>query len=374
MESHEVMSVLYKYPVFRTGKKISFFFKKSFVAQSLYLGFLFTLLIIIASIIDKTLILEEKNIGLLEHPTIWTFIIIQIYVPILIKNSISKLFLFMQKNEVIDNKIDLSSYSLLFEKQTSRQMNFGRFSYAFLILIGLICFTWNTIQNQSPIRFLGFDFWDSSNHPYGYWITRVYKLYLWGFLFPTIVHIQMSILFVLKKLLVDAERDKFFVIKPYDLDEYAGAGTIIKIVINPIVPILLLCSLSVLGAFFIHGKIGVTPIMGITILSLLFLLIYLIPAIQLRKIIKSEKQRQLTEITEKQNKLYFSLVHGDKPQIEYDNLDSLNSFKDVIQQIKSISIWPHWKFILKIIGVINIPTILSISKNLLPIVTKIIQK
>jgi hypothetical protein len=262
----------------------------------------------------------------------------------------------------------MSEYITVFKKGTLRQTNLSKFSYSFLTLVGLVCFTWNSFQNQSPIKFLGFDFWDSSNHQFGYWLTRGYKLYLWVFFLPAIIHIHISILSVLYKLLKDAEKSNFFVLRPYNQDEHAGVGVIIKIAINPSLPILILGSLSVLGAFFIHGQIGVTPVIGLCILSLLFLLVYLIPAIQLRKIIKSEKKNQLSEIAEKQNSIYFTLISKEKSKVEPEDLEKLNSLTIIYEQVKSISTWPYWKSMLKVIGFINIPLLISLGKTLWPFI------
>lgn len=374
MADEELNAVFYNYPIFRFGRKIGFVFRKSIVFQSIFITVISIILILTGSLIDQTLILKGKDVGLLEHPTIWCFLLIQLVTPIYLKKAIGELLSFLKKNDIINSQKDLTGYISLFKKQTSRQMNFSKFSYLILISIGLICFVWNSFQNQSPLKFLGFDFWDSVNHPFGYWITRFYKFYLWLFLLPTIIHMQISILFVLYRLLKDAAKEKLFTLKPYNQDEHAGIGIIIKISIAPPIPILLLGSLSVLCAFLVHGQIETTPVIGLSLLSLLFLLVYLIPAIQLRKIIKAEKKRQLTEITEKQNSLYFTLINKKKDQDESNILETLNSLTAVFDQIKSISSWPYWKFMVKIMAVINIPVIISIGKNLWPAINSILQK
>ena len=368
MSSEQTNTVFYNYPVFRLGRRLSFILSKSVNSQSCFMAVLFTVLFLTGSLIDQTLIMKGRDIGLLEHPTTWAFLIIQIIAPIFLNKGVEKLFTFLKKNDIIYSKKELSGYLSLFTKHTSRQANFGKFCYTFLTLVGIICFAWNSFQNQNPLRFLGFDFWDSFNHPFGYWVTRIYKLYLWVFFLPAIIHIHISILFVLHKLLKDSTKENFFVLRPYNQDEHAGVGVIIKIAITPPIPILILGSLSVLGAFIIHGQTGITPLIGLCLVSLLLILIYLIPAIQLRRIIKSEKKRQLTEITEKQNELYFELVKDVKAKNETDILETLNSLTTVFDQVKSISIWPYWKSMLKIVGIINIPVIISIGKSLWPVI------
>jgi hypothetical protein len=369
MIDEEVNAVLYHYPVFSFTKKIDFIFRKSVIRQSLFV-WIFTIIAIIgASALDHTFVLGGKDVGLFEHPTIWMFLLIQILIPVVFKNAVGKLFDFFKYPGIIDsNKRDLSIYSSVFVNHVSRKTNFSKIIYALSITIGFICLVWNSFQNQAPYKFLGFDFWDSFNHPYGYWITRLYKVYLWVLLFPAAIHIQISILFVLYKLLKDAVKDKLITLKPYNRDEYAGIGNVIKIAIAPPIPILIVATLSVLSAFLIHGGSGATPIIGSTILSLLFLAIYLIPAIQLRKIINSEKKRQLDEIAETQNTLYYTLVKNDNPHDVFENLETLNALTPVYKKIKSISSWPYLKLFLKIVAFINIPGIISICKSIWPLV------
>src|ERR1700746_2920178 len=49
------------------------------------------LALIIASGIDHSLILSGDNIGLLQHPTIWTFIGLQVALPLSVRSSLKNL-------------------------------------------------------------------------------------------------------------------------------------------------------------------------------------------------------------------------------------------------------------------------------------------
>ncbi len=366
MKILENTDFFYNYSIFQFGKKVSFLFKKSVFGQSCFIASLFILLLVIGSLLDHTLLMEGINVGLLEHSTFWGFIVMQIIAPWFLQKSINKLLGFLKGNDVIDASKDLTTYISLLNKHTLKQTNISRLSFAIISLIGLACFAWNSFQNQEPLRFLGFDFWDSSNHFFGYWLTRVYKLYMWVFFLPAIIHIHLSSLFVLYKLLHEARREKFFKLMPYSQDEHAGAGEIIKIAINPPIPIMLVGFASVVSAFFIHGHISITPIIGLSLMSLLLIIIYLIPAIQLRNIIKSEKKNQLDDIARKQNALYFELVKYEKSILKPDDLETLNTLSSVFNQVKLISVWPYWKSILKVVGIINIPLIISLLKNVWP--------
>src|SRR6266853_828872 len=47
---------------------------------------------LIGSILDGTLILQGRNIGLLQHPVIWAFIVLQVALPLALRHSLNKVF------------------------------------------------------------------------------------------------------------------------------------------------------------------------------------------------------------------------------------------------------------------------------------------
>ncbi len=363
----EANKIYDSYPVFKFNQVVRLF-KNRPEKQSLVVTLVFVLLIILASSIDHTFLLAGTDIGLFEHPTIWTFLILQAIIPYIFKKAVDNLFEFLEGADIVKEGKDLSKYKTVFTNNVHRKTNAGKVIYSFLITVGLGCFVWNSFQNQDPYRIVGFDFWDSINHVFGYWITRVYKFYLWVLFFPSIVHMHISLLLTLNKLLKDAIKENFFSLKPFHQDEYGGVGKIIKTAIDPWIPVLLIASLSVLSALLIHKQLSVTPIVGICLLSALFVVIYLIPAITLRKIIQSEKKRQLNEVTQTQNAFFYKLSDTNESGSLSKNLEAINGLAPIYKQVKSISSWPYYTSVLKIIGLINIPTIIGISKAVWPLV------
>lgn len=65
--------------------------KVGFVGQCFIITALLAAALLIGSIVDRSLILEGRNLGLLEHPAIWAFLVLQIALPLSIKRSIQKL-------------------------------------------------------------------------------------------------------------------------------------------------------------------------------------------------------------------------------------------------------------------------------------------
>ncbi len=365
MSISDAEGIYENYPIFRFIKRITFFTRRAIVYKSLLWTILFCLGILLGSLLDGTLILSGENWGLLQHPTIWAFFFIQAIVPFSINFSLKRLFLFLKKNDLIDSDLDLAKYIDVLKTYTTRSTNLSRMCYYLLFCVGVICFAWNSYQNQAPYKFVGFDFWDSINHPFGYWTTRLYKIYLWLFFLPALVHIQFSILMTVNKLLKEVKAGNRLRLKPYHQDGYGGVGRIIKIVINPVIPVLIISCCGVIGVFIIHRNFGITLGIGLLILSSLFIFIYLVPAVKLRKIIIAEKKRQLTEISNTQNSIFYSLIKN-KPDLMHSNIDVLNALEPVTKQIKSISNWPYLNSVIKVISIVNTPIILSGIKQLVP--------
>jgi hypothetical protein len=354
MDSDRVFT---NYPIFIYLKMFNIFGRKRFADKSLFFTLLFGVLFVIASFFDRTLFMGDKNIGLFEHPTIWSFIILQAIIPYSISKTINGFYRLLNNNEIFDPKEKLSEYIQIVNKQTLLQTNISRFFYSSFVAIGLICFIWNSYQNQLPYTFVGFDYWDSFYHPLGYWITRVYKFYLWVFFLPTLIHIQLVLLYTLNCLLKNAIKEKFIILKPYHQDGYGGTGIIIKTLINPLIPILLVTVLSVVSVLLIHHKLGATPIIGLFVICLLLITIYLIPALSLNNIIKSEKKRQLEEINHTQDLIYLSLINNKEKNTISSDAETLDALSKVALQIKSISNWPYIKLVAELVGIINIPAL-----------------
>lgn len=366
-------NTLLSYPVFRIIDKTIVWKNKSLPIKTLIISGVIVILIICGAYLDKSIILEGDNIGLIEHPVIWALIILQCLLPFYLKEAVSLLNNFLKSNENIALGFDLSRYRRVFENSISRKTNISRFIYTLFVTIGFISFAWNSYQNQLPEKFLGFDFWDSINHPFGYWITRLYKAYTWILFFPACLHIQFSIVVTSFKVLKSVQKQKSFILKPYHQDRYGGGGEIIKVVIKPFIPVLILASISTLGVFFIHQKLGITPIASLFGLSILFIITYLLPAFQLNSLIKSEKKTKLIEISQKQDEIYSSIIDAkDSIQIS-QKVELLDSLKSVSQQIKSISNWPHLGLFIKLITLTNITTVISIAKSITPFISNVLK-
>lgn len=362
------------YPVFKGINQIIFFSKKNIAYKSLFITFFLLSLIVLSSFLDHSLILPGRDIGLIEHPVIWSFIIIQAVIPFSVNSAVTELSNFFSEKEIINSEVDLSYYVSLLHKQVSRNTNLSRVLYFLLVITGFICFVWNSYQNQLPFKFLGCDFWDSIIHTWGYWITRVYKLFLWGVFFPSVIHIQLSILIVLNKLLKNAIAENFFKLNPYHQDDHGGFGKLIKIIINPFIPILVIASVAVLCVLLKHGRLDITSIIGLCILSFLFIVIYFVPALALRRVIKFEKKRQLGEITHTQNGIFYSLLKNNISTNIHEKIETLNGLDPISKQIKDISNWPYLSMIVKIIGIVNTPVLIDMGKKVLPILNSIFGK
>ena len=89
-------NLLSLYPAFSFLKWMKKINIVSLPVQNLFFTIFFILLLSLSSYLDKSLILDEPNIGLFQHPAIWMFFLIQAIVPFFISKSIES-FLNMPK-------------------------------------------------------------------------------------------------------------------------------------------------------------------------------------------------------------------------------------------------------------------------------------
>lgn len=370
----KVGTILLSYRAFNIFKLIDKIGINSVQFQNLSFVLAIVIFIILAAIIDNVLILSNNNIGLLEHPSIWAFIAIQAIVPSALLQSV-KNFITIPKWSKLNLPLDFLNKEFVnfldsFTQVASRSTNWSKFIYGVFISLGLIGFIWNTYQNQMPYRFLGFDFWDSKNHQFCYWITRIYKFYLWVFFFPAIAHLQISILISMRKLLIHLSNNNLLRLEPYHYDQCGGVKQFIDTVLKPMIPILIIMGILTVCVLSVHDKIDVTTVLNIVITILAFFAFYFIPAISLRQVIKNEKKRQLIEISEAQNAIFSNAIIELKEMGRIkSNVDAIMSFNILSDKIKSLPNWPHLKYVLKMVSIAISPSFISILlRNIIPFI------
>jgi hypothetical protein len=246
---------------------------------------------------------------------------------------------------------------------TKRESNTSVVLFNIMIILGLIAFIWNTLQNQLPYKFLGFDFWDSFNYQWGYWVTRIYKFYLWVLLLPSLAHIQVGIMLTIRKLIIKANMQNEVILEPYHKDSNGGAKAFIDTIIHSIAPILFFVGMHNIIVINIHKQIDYTTVLGLLFASLIFLSFYLIPAFYLKEIIVSEKDKFLNEISHLQNSL-LEIAFKNNSNIKV-NIDAITSLTKISKKIKSIPNWPQFTYISKLLSLAISPTILNIIIKLI---------
>jgi len=373
----DINEILSKYWIFRVTNWMKLIKISSIVNQLNVLSIICVLLIISIGFVDNSFFIEGSGLGLLEHPSIWFFITLQFILPYTINKISQKL---LNKNSFIHSVIDDTYFVHEYPKVVNDFIDFIRLKtvlsktiFSNLIAIGIICFAWNSFQNQRPIQLLGFDFWDSSNHLYGYFISRFYKLYLWVGLLPAASHIIIGFILLIKKMIKTAKELNLIELKPYHQDGAGGSKIYIDTIIKPLnMPIIIIIILSFV-IIIIHQKLDITVIITLNFIALIFLLLYLIPILTLRKVIYEEKNKQLRKINLYQDEILKEFYKCDKTgkhRKEYFEL--LNELNSLLLKIKSISTIPSLKYVVKIITIINSPTLLNlIQKYLIPYIFNI---
>jgi hypothetical protein len=355
-------NLLGNYPAFRYLNWMRKLNINSIPMQNLVLTLFFIVMIVLSSFLDRSFFLNNPNIGLFQHPVIWFFFIIQATIPFALHKSVARfLDMYNWKHSIIKIpffKDEFTAETKIFIKNTLRQKLISRIFFVLLITFGFISFAWNSYQNQAPLEFVGFDFWDSYNYPYGYWSTRIYKFYIWCIFFPSVIHLYCSLVFQILNVLKRSYKLNMLTLEPYHYDENGGVSVFMKNIITPVIPVLITTSLLSVSVYFIHQKFDFTSISSLIISTVFFLILYMIPAYKIGKIIRENKEKQLSEIAKKQKKILTKIIDTEDSNQTKNNFEMITTFQEITNKIKAIPNWPNYKFIGKILAVAYSPAIL----------------
>jgi hypothetical protein len=376
MRRNPHISVLLRTRGFVLHSVIGQVLKVNFFAQCLVVTGLSIASVLIGSLLDKTLILEGRNIGLLEHPAIWAFFGLQIALPLSIRYSLNKLGSSEARtpdparpdpdfSKAVTNK--LHTFFLLTNVNS-------RAIATICYFVGLVAFVWNTYQNQLPGIIVPYDFWDSSNHVWGYWITRVYKFYLFVWFLPYIALIHFAVLTVTLTLIRERRLSGELKLQPFHPDGLGGLGFVPGLVTTPVIVTLLFASIPTAGAFEVHRAFDITPLMGLTIILISTVLAYGIPILYLRTDLVALKRETVQKLRLLQQSYYSRITeHRD---LEFETIrranEALAYFEKICARVDSISNYPHLARLLKYLGLAVTTSVASFILKLYEILGPII--
>jgi hypothetical protein len=333
-------------------------------------------LFLIGSAIDGSLVLPGRNIGLLEHPGIWVFLILQVALPISLKYSLKKLIRSGSRLRELAKTSDRFSQLVVvpLEKFLQLEDRESRLAATLIYGAGLVAFVWNTYQNSQPGVIVPYDFWDSKNFFFGFWLTRVYKLYLFVWLLPYIGLVHVAVLVVVLRIIRQARVSGRLKLIPFHHDGVTGLGFVPGLVTTPIIVTVLVSSFSTAAAFEVHRAADVTPIMGLVVIILATAIGYIIPIIVLRSDILVLKRDAIAKLRRLQQAYYSNIV--DSSNIDFEKVrngnEALDYFEKVCARIHAISNYPHLKRLIGYMTLALTPSIATlIIKSLLDVVPMI---
>jgi len=343
---------LASYPAFRYLRilRTSRFFSSDQSIQLLVV-LLIALCLCAGSASDSTLLLEGPNVGLLEHPTILAFLLAQYAV----FGSVWAALASLRNIDRWGAEVVAQSYLVpkartvqrWIRQRIRRRTPASRTYYRLLQLVGFAVFAWNSFQNQQPYRLVGFDFWDSALHVWGYWCTRAFKLYFWVMFIPAVTHAQTYAVLGVSGLLQKAAAVHELGIKPLHHDGCGGARGFVDMVISPLTPSAIVASLMLFSSVSMHGKLDPTTVGAGLLFIVALLAVYVMPSVVVRDAIVSEKRRQRSRITDIHASMLSSLLNVDSlsskdalPDLA-SRLQTLEYLRCISDQIGSVSDWPR---------------------------------
>lgn len=354
--------------------RLGFFWQSCVVAAIIAAGML------LVSRLDHSWILPRQDVGLLEHPGLWGFPLLQILVPLCVRQSLQK---FQQarlhKGEI--KKVEGKPSALVgpLRKFLGWHDKASKIAAAVIYLIGFTAIAWNTIQNQKPGIVVPYDFWDSKHYLWGFIYTRFYKLYLFGWFLPYIGMIQAGIIIVTLRFVRRARLTGKLRLFPFHPDGVGGLGFVASLISTPVIITIVVGSLATAVVFFAHGGVAVTPIMALVILIGWALLGYFVPILFLRSDIVAMKREALETLRGLQQENYAKITqtHGHDVEMLGKGKEALEYFDKVCANIQAISNYPHLRLLLRLSSISLLPSLVQIGiklyQNAGPLLTPLLK-
>lgn len=348
-----------------------------FVGQAVVLGLASALVLGVGAWADGGFYLQGPGIGFIEHPAIWTFLAMQVFLPLSIRSSLTRLARSRKAlkkitgGEAFDQSI--STPLVQFVRFLTVE---GRAVAALLFLGGLANFVWNSYQNQRPEIVGPYEFWDSIHFPISYWLTRLYKLYLFVWLFPYVGLIHAGVVACVLRALRRARTAGRVQLEPFSSDGAGGLGFVPSLVTTPVVWTLALSALATVGAFVVHRELDATPLMGVASVLATVVVAYGLPIGYLRVDLAALKRQAIDRLRHAQQRCYEELMNADRIDAVHlkSASDTLDYFDRLCSRVEAISTYPHFRRVAASALPALIPGMFSLSVKIYELAAPIIQR
>lgn len=357
------LSVLLRTSGFSLHGRVGALLGVGIVAQSLWLGLATAGLLIGSAALSGALHLDGTAVGLFEHPTIWTLIAIQIATPITLAGSLRSLV--RARGSIVASVGNGFSFRREISEPLSRFATLqgldSRTTASLFFVVGIIAFVWNSYQNQRPDIFLPHDVWDSATFPLSYWLTRLYKVYLYCWFLPYAALLHAGVLWTVLRVIRRARVEERLVLLPFHRDRSGGLGFIPSLVTSPIVSTLLLTSIATGAAFWVHKAFDFTPMIGIALVAFGASVGYVLPMTYLRSDIVAVKARATDILRARQQTAFAQLMEpsGCDPASVRTASETVSQIDGLCDRITRISNYPHLGRFAGSAGLAMMPAILS---------------
>jgi len=342
-------------------------FRVGFVGQCCIVAALVAIIMLAASKLDHSWILPGVDVGLLEHPALWGFPLLQIVIPLCVLQSVRRLMKARLREGLI---VEVEAKRPLLMRPVRKFLRWqdktSRVAAALFYLIGFSAVVWNTYQNQRPGIVVPYDFWDSKNFVWGFAITRIYKLYLFVWFLPYIGMIQAAVLVVTLRYVRHARIAGKLKLSPFHPDGVGGLGFVASLISTPVIITVVVGSLTTAVVFFAHHGVAATPVMALSLLVGWIIVAYFLPIFFLRSNILAMKKEMLEQLRGLQQENYAQITkdHGRDLEMLGKGKEALDYFDKVCTNIQAIPNYPHLNRLLRLFTLSMIPSAIQIAIKL----------
>jgi len=149
---------------------------------------------------------------------------------------------------------------------------------------------------------------------------------------------------------------------PFHPDGVGGLGFAPALITRPIIVTLLIGAIPTAGAFEVHRRAAITPLMGATVIIASACFAYLVPILFLRADIVAVKRATIVRLRGLQQAYYSKILQH--PEIDVVTLregnEAIEHFEKMCVKVQSISNCPHLKRVTAFMAIALAPSVVSV--------------
>ncbi len=310
------------------------------VLRLIILTLVFPMIAAVAAQLDQTVFMKDgRGHGLFQHAGFFVLFAscpIVILICFMLLNRSARVIANPRFTGEARTSVRLNS----FQRRLISRMNFRhRSSKQTLVavsFIGAAFLLLNAHTTSNPHIVYGTDVWDGLAHVYGFYAAKVFLAYEWMYLYPVVITVALSSIYVICSIVNRVTKDSSSVMLPaYEPDGCGGFRSLGELMLSVVyldIPFFFV----LLALRYTHQSFYWTLELGATILVVGVVIEMFLPFVELHKILAKAKQTKLVELQSAIERLW-----EQRPAHGRNNELAVLATNALYERTSRISTWPY---------------------------------